>query len=933
MVYPPFFHKLLGIAESVAEPTAYQLLGIDPRVFVPALVRPALNERRKRLRQNIPGPQFIPIVSLFEQELERAAAVLLDPAERQAYDERLRREAREAKLKRERAKRQRMIRAARQSVGKAVNRDGTLDDAKRPALAGQLRKLGLEEGSVQSILATTPKPTWSVPPAEAREFFGTAVDLAISRGLLTGDDERRLTELAKNLSIASEAATEILEQQLRAKGAQRGEHEVDFLRAQFEREVRALFRGGPASLSERANLLALATARGLPEWVASEVMRQCLPPETQGASVVGEEIAGADMAEDEAELEVPPLDETPAVAADAGSPYEARGEPEGGTVPPEQQPVTGADIVEAEVLPTDEATGAQGYEREQAMPEEEPRPTTLSRTARRVWAVAPPLVAIGIFVALIVFYGPRLLEREEGPKVRHGVSPSTATTPAPATIAPAPPSPHPRPVRPSTPTPSRRSTTPAAPATSTPPAHRAGEPPVATTPPPPRPSPPMRDLVAAVRRQLRYSSTTVNDELLADLALTMLAWCDAASRFAGERNVWSRELATLTAQRNRVRYLTSKVSLPEAGPAGGGAPAAGAPRLDRQRLGELRKELLSTSRAIQYRAIEELRVADDAEAADLLVSRLRTTAEKAPASMSAADARRASRILRALGSMSAPALPEKLIQMLPRCRNSIVAFQISKTLEGLVKARVGGHAFSLYARVYERDRTLCRTHTLKDRETSARAWRATVDRIEARLPGLRQPFPHAQPRPTPRRGGPRTPPTPPAWQPDATKLKLLAAVQYYARQAADVLKDHKRGVATSGRGRSLPPTRSILAPDNVGEELLSSLDDIVNELNRLVREHPKGKKHSLEAEMVAKEKKVRTLASETTLQKAAVSLDAAASLLELLVKASDPAGDLKARLEGIRKERRKASAAAANAIHEMRESCFFGLVFWRLLVQ
>ena len=79
MDVPPFVARLLGLPEDAADPTAYQLLGLDPRRFAPEQVQPALEERKRRLRQNIPGPQFIPIVSRFEQELDRVAALLLDP--------------------------------------------------------------------------------------------------------------------------------------------------------------------------------------------------------------------------------------------------------------------------------------------------------------------------------------------------------------------------------------------------------------------------------------------------------------------------------------------------------------------------------------------------------------------------------------------------------------------------------------------------------------------------------------------------------------------------------------------------------------------------------------------------------------------------------------------------------------------------------------
>jgi len=85
MIEWSFFYKVLDIPEAVTEPTYYQLLGIDPRMCTAELVAP-LEERRKRLRHNIPGPQFVPLVLRFEkQQLEVAAAVLSDDGTRRQY--------------------------------------------------------------------------------------------------------------------------------------------------------------------------------------------------------------------------------------------------------------------------------------------------------------------------------------------------------------------------------------------------------------------------------------------------------------------------------------------------------------------------------------------------------------------------------------------------------------------------------------------------------------------------------------------------------------------------------------------------------------------------------------------------------------------------------------------------------------------------------
>jgi hypothetical protein len=74
------FYKLLSIPEDTAAPTAFQLLGL-PEVRSAPLTREqieqAVLERKKLLRQNVPGPHALPMMSLVEQTLDKAAARLV----------------------------------------------------------------------------------------------------------------------------------------------------------------------------------------------------------------------------------------------------------------------------------------------------------------------------------------------------------------------------------------------------------------------------------------------------------------------------------------------------------------------------------------------------------------------------------------------------------------------------------------------------------------------------------------------------------------------------------------------------------------------------------------------------------------------------------------------------------------------------------------
>jgi hypothetical protein len=74
------FYKLLSIPEETDAPTPFQLLGFSiaqTPLLTRGQIEQAALERKKLLRQNIPGPQVLPIMSLAEQAIDRAAAALL----------------------------------------------------------------------------------------------------------------------------------------------------------------------------------------------------------------------------------------------------------------------------------------------------------------------------------------------------------------------------------------------------------------------------------------------------------------------------------------------------------------------------------------------------------------------------------------------------------------------------------------------------------------------------------------------------------------------------------------------------------------------------------------------------------------------------------------------------------------------------------------
>lgn len=86
------YHKWLGIPPEQQPPTLYQLLGISPREQDPEVIEEAAIRQTAHVRTYQNGPHAQECARILG-EIARARATLLDPAKRQAYDQRLARSA------------------------------------------------------------------------------------------------------------------------------------------------------------------------------------------------------------------------------------------------------------------------------------------------------------------------------------------------------------------------------------------------------------------------------------------------------------------------------------------------------------------------------------------------------------------------------------------------------------------------------------------------------------------------------------------------------------------------------------------------------------------------------------------------------------------------------------------------------------------------
>ena len=223
MAYHPMMYRLLGVADRGCEPTHYELLGLSPARCTAVDVEHRVNECRKRLRQSIPGPQFIPIIALWEQDLEQAAQALVDPRRRERYDSQ--RAPKDVSPNRASAAVPERVdpTAVRKTIESAVGSGGTLGDADRSTLADRLREIQVPEESIKSSIAEIPRPLVMVPGVDATTmaFYGRAIDLCLQDGWLLERDYESLLAVAERIGVRRQAAEAAIQQHCAAKGARR----------------------------------------------------------------------------------------------------------------------------------------------------------------------------------------------------------------------------------------------------------------------------------------------------------------------------------------------------------------------------------------------------------------------------------------------------------------------------------------------------------------------------------------------------------------------------------------------------------------------------------------------------------------------------------------------------------------------------------------
>ena len=778
------FYRLLNLPDDVATPTYYHLLGLKPDSCSAETVQKALQERKKRLRQNIPGPHFIPLVLRFETEqLEPAAEILADPQKRAEYNEQLKEQARQGNADWVKAERSRVIQKARKLVLEHSNDDGTLDEQQRPLLAEKLIRLGFSTGDVRVLFEGIPTP--AAQPATSTdqeiEFFSNAVEMALTDGGLADDDESRLLNLAYHLGIDPDQARNLIQKQLSQTTA------------------------GPAKFS--AELY---------------------------------------------EIQDKTLQEDPFPAIDTGEDSQV--------------------FVVTEVVDTEEPATPASVKI--------PHPSPTKKRWHLVLKILVPLLVSGGFIAFLVIN----LKNPIIPRARRQTNSDSQTTPSSDTSS----------AEKKETTNNSLLTTPI--------------PPPATTDTSKNASFTPSQIVDRIQRS--FSPTGAKDQLLTDLAVTMLACREYAFSFAGSQTAsWNSLNRILDAHNHseRAAILIENVPLSVDFP----TTKKSHDLPDPEWIKTLKKMLSPDKpKSVQYRAVEELAVDGSDQAADILMNVLESETKL--------EKQLIARILRALENMDDPLLPLRLVDLLENPPHRSFVQPILLTL-----IKLSGRADSI---LNQHNAILPFVHTSLQRKDCAQWWREYFT--------MRHPYIRQNQNPASSGGyypGP-TGSTDPLQQEiipqDAKLLKLTALVAYFTNSAADTL------VQLNWNDNNPPAIdhndpQTISTKKNVARQLLDSLDKLTHAHFRMVRSHRRAQNFTRKIDNIEIQKKTNSLLSENNLQRILVNLEITGRLLEILIKEIDENGQSPVILNQIRLQKQTKHTNGAVAV---RQSAYYNLLLWDFLV-
>jgi hypothetical protein len=402
-----------------------------------------------------------------------------------------------------------------------------------------------------------------------------------------------------------------------------------------------------------------------------------------------------------------------------------------------------------------------------------------------------------------------------------------------------------------------------------------------------------------------WSSTYADEALAADLATTMLACAARVERLCLHTDALQRELGAVLSQRDRAARtarLVRDVVLTDDVVAAVIATPIG---LDPNVADALRKGLRSQDSGERLQAIDVLQRLGGPPAGEVLLDRL----DELVRTGNSGDLAVINRILRALTKIDDPRLPDRLAALIEPAKTNAMATSIVMTLLNGT-GRAGNTDQANYL--------LPVSHNTAQRTAAAAQWQAVAKSLGWGPGQMDRAI-----------GAKKAPEV--VWRPDGQTEKLLAAFVYYADNAGRMLRAVRpAGIAPAttapGAALALPGGAAKIPAPVTGDELAVSADALANELARLVRAADAAGKFTASLDDIENHARARVAASRTAMQAAAVRLDQAARILEVLLRQADGRPETDEAIRSLRSAHEKVLAATTNVLDELRELAFQNLV-------
>lgn len=195
--------RLLGLHIGGTEPTYYELLGISPDEVTDDSLDQAVKKRIQHIRSQIPGQQYMPMLTIFERALREAADTLRDPRQRRKYDHALKRQAAGKQYRQARIQAKQRNKQARRIIAQTMGFTQFIPPENRQILQHKLVELGFSPLNVKGFLSRIPSSLEGAIlfAGDKQQYLTNAAQMLGKGKPLAPEDRRKIRRLAKQIEL------------------------------------------------------------------------------------------------------------------------------------------------------------------------------------------------------------------------------------------------------------------------------------------------------------------------------------------------------------------------------------------------------------------------------------------------------------------------------------------------------------------------------------------------------------------------------------------------------------------------------------------------------------------------------------------------------------------------------------------------------------